>query len=308
MPICSCCGSVHFLRSMGARSTWRYFQCRGCGGVQLAPVPSEAELEEFYNLDYRVEVRRHLRQMTTVGSQMLDLLEAKTSGRKLLEIGCSYGGFLRLAKHRGWFCTGIEASRTAVAEAVGAGLEVYAGTVENNLCSLGSRRFDVIAIWHVVEHLPDARPVLRAVSSLLTAGGYLTLRTPNAESMGARLLGRRWEWFYAPEHVFLYTARGIHQLLEQCNLKIESISSQRGDAQTLFSQAITAIGSIAIGKLRRSLTEKGTERRKESLRLRALHRRVSSITDVLGKPIDTLLGLNGHNLRGSELVVLARKV
>jgi 2-polyprenyl-3-methyl-5-hydroxy-6-metoxy-1,4-benzoquinol methylase len=278
-----------------------------CGGVQLAPVPSEAELEEFYNMEYRVEVRRHLRQMTTIGSQMLDLLEAKTSGRELLEIGCSYGGFLRLAKHRGWFCTGIEASRTVAAEAATAGLEVYAGTVENNLCSLGSRRFDVIAMWHVIEHLPDARRVLRAVSGLLTAGGYLTLRTPNPESVGARLLGRRWEWFYAPEHVFLYSARGIQQLLEQFNLKIESISSQRGDAQTLFSQAITALGSVAIGKLRRSLKEKGTKQRKGSLRLHALHRRVSSIANVPGKPIDALLRLNGHNLRGSELVVLARR-
>lgn len=275
--------------------------------MQLTPVPSEAELEEFYNFEYLVEPKGHHRQMTMIGSRMLDLLEAKTSGRELLEIGCSYGGFLQVAKQRGWSCVGVEASQAAATEAGSAGLEVYAGTIENNLCSLGSRQFDVIAMWHVIEHLPDPRHALRAVSGLLKGGGYLTLRTPNAESMGARLLGRRWEWFYAPEHVFLYSARGIQRLLEQFNLKVEFISSQRGDAQTLFSQAITALGSLAISKLRQSFTETDTGQRKAAFRLRALHRSVSSIANVPGKPIDALLGLNGRNLRGSELVVLARK-
>jgi hypothetical protein len=184
---------------------------------------------------------------------------------------------------------------------------VYTGTIQNNLSPLGSRQFDVIAMWHVIEHLPDARHILRAVSGALTSGGYLTLRTPNAESMGARLFGRRWEWFYAPEHIFLYSARGIQRLLEQFNLKIEFISSQRGDAQTLFSQAITAVGSLAMGRLRQSLAQKDTGQRKAPLRLPTLHRSVASIANVPGKPIDALLGLNGHNLRGSELVVLARK-
>jgi 2-polyprenyl-3-methyl-5-hydroxy-6-metoxy-1,4-benzoquinol methylase len=292
---------------MGANYPWRYFQCGECGGVQLMPVPSEAELEEFYNFEYKVEAKRHLRQMTMVGSRMLDLLEAKASGRRLLEIGCAYGGFLQLAKRRGWSCVGIEASASAASEAANAGLEVYAGTVQSNLHSLGSRRFDVIAMWHVLEHLPDARHVLRSVSALLASGGYLTLRTPNAESMGARLLRRRWEWFYAPEHIFLYSARGIRQLLEQFNLKVESIASQRGDAQTLLSQAVTALGSFAIGKLRQGFVENGTGLHKKPVRLRTLHQRVSSIANVPGKPIDALLGLDGHNLRGSELVVLARK-
>ena len=68
--------------------------------MQLVPVPSKAELEGFYNFNSKVEAKRHLWQMGMKGSRMLDVLEAKTSGRELLEIGCSYGGFLRLARHR----------------------------------------------------------------------------------------------------------------------------------------------------------------------------------------------------------------
>jgi 2-polyprenyl-3-methyl-5-hydroxy-6-metoxy-1,4-benzoquinol methylase len=307
VPRCSCCGDVRFFRSIGANYPWRYLRCGGCGGVQLTPVPNEAQLQEFYNFQYAVEANGHLRQMMVIGSHMLDLLEPKTSGRELLEIGCSYGAFLRLAEQRGWSCVGVEASQTAAMEAGRSGLEVYAGTIENSFSYLGSRQFDVIAMWHVIEHLPHPRHVLSAISRLLRSGGYLTLRTPNAESVGARLFGRRWEWFYAPEHIFLYSARGIQQLLEQFDLKIEFISSQRGDAQTLFSQAITAVGSLAIGKLRQSFTRNDTERRRGPSRLKALHRNVSSIANVPGKPIDALLGLDGGNLHGSELVVLARK-
>jgi 2-polyprenyl-3-methyl-5-hydroxy-6-metoxy-1,4-benzoquinol methylase len=292
---------------MGANYPWRYFQCEECGGVQLTPVPSEAQLEEFYNFAYKVEPKRHARQMNTIGDRMLDLLESKTSGRRLLEIGCAYGGFLRLAKGRGWSCVGIEASASAAFEASSAGLEVYGGSAQSNLRSLGSRKFDVIAMWHVIEHFPDARQVLSSIAPLLTSGGYLTLRTPNAESMGARLLGRRWEWFYAPEHIFLYTARGIRRLLKEFDLELESISSQRGDAQTLLSQAVTAFGSLAIGKLRDGLGKTRSALEKRPAGLRGVHQRVSSIVNVFGSPIDALLGLNGNNLRGSELVVLARK-
>jgi 2-polyprenyl-3-methyl-5-hydroxy-6-metoxy-1,4-benzoquinol methylase len=292
---------------MGANYPWRYFRCQGCGGVQLEPVPSEAQLDEFYNLTYKVEAKRHLQQMTTLGGEMLDFLESKSPGRTLLEIGCSYGGFLRLAKSRGWTCVGIEASASAASEARMVGLEVYGGTVQSNLSSLGSRRFDVIAMWHVLEHFPDAHHVLRHVSGLLASGGYLMLRTPNAESMGARLLGRRWEWFYAPEHIFLYTARGLRHLLEQFDLKVESITSQRGDAQTLLSQAVSALGSFSIEKLRHGLGKTRNGLEKKSMRLRALHQGTSDIVNIAGRPIDALFGLNGHKLRGSELVVLARK-
>ena len=304
---CSCCGGSSLSRSIDANGPWRYFRCDDCGGVQLTPVPSEAQLADFYNFTYSVEAKRHLRQMTTVGGQMLDLLEAKTSGRTLLEIGCSYGGFLRLARNRGWTCVGIEASASAASEAAKAGLEVYGGTVQDNLASLASRKFDVIVMWHVLEHFPDAHQVLRHVAALLASGGYLMLRTPNAESAGARLLRRRWEWFYAPEHVFLYTARGIQRLLEQFGLNVESISSQRGDAQTLLSQSVSAFGSLAVGKLRHGLGKARNGLEKRPMRLRALHQGVSSIVNVAGRPLDALLGLNGNNLRGSELVVLARK-
>jgi 2-polyprenyl-3-methyl-5-hydroxy-6-metoxy-1,4-benzoquinol methylase len=306
-PVCSCCGNARFARIIGANDPWRYFVCEECGGVQLVPVPSELQLEEFYNFAYKVEANRHLRQMSTIGTRMLDVLEAKSSGRRLLEIGCSYGGFLRLAKSRGWSCAGIEASASAATEAAKVGVEVYAGTVQTNLSRLGSRKFDVIAMWHVLEHLPDVREVLRPVCELLESGGYLTLRTPNAECVGARLLCRRWEWFYAPEHIFLYTARGIQKLLKEFHLEVESISSQRGDAQTLLSQTISALGSFATGKLREGVGKTRTGLEKRPAGLRAIHRRMSSIANIPGRPIDALLGLNGSNLRGSELVVLARK-
>jgi 2-polyprenyl-3-methyl-5-hydroxy-6-metoxy-1,4-benzoquinol methylase len=304
---CSCCGDVRSLQSIVARVPWRYFRCEACGGVQLVPSPSETDLENFYNVEYKVDVRRHLRQMRTVGNRMLDVLEAKTIGRRLLEVGCSYGGFLQLGKQRGWSCVGIEASRAAAEQAASSGLDVYAGTVENNLPFLGSSKFDVIVMWHVIEHLPNVRHVLNSVSALLTDGGYLAIRTPNAESIGARLLGRRWEWFYAPEHVFLYSARGLEQLLRQFNLNVESISSQRGDAHTLLTQSITAIGSLVVGPLRQRPKQYGTSQVRRPSRLRTLHQRISSIADFAGRPMDALFGLNGNNLRGSELVVLARK-
>jgi 2-polyprenyl-3-methyl-5-hydroxy-6-metoxy-1,4-benzoquinol methylase len=291
------------LRNLGSKGAWHYFRCATCGGVQLFPIPSEAELGRFYNSEYEVDMTGHVRQMETIGNRMLDLLEGKTQGRRILEIGCSYGAFLRLARQRGWSCVGVEASNRAAARAQKEGLEVYAGTLERNRAELNGRKFDVIALWHVIEHVADARSLLDSLFCMLTDDGYLALRTPNAESAGAILLGLAWEWFHAPEHVFIYTAHGIQQLFRECNLQVETLLTQRGDAQTLLSQAVTAFGTVSIRKVRRN----GSAGQRTPSRLLTVHRKVSSVLNFAGRPIDELLGLNGDNLRGSELVILARK-
>lgn len=294
---------------MGARTGWTYFRCSTCGCVQLAPVPSKEALERFYNEEYKVLSEGHVRQMADMGSKSLRRLEIMTTGRRLLEIGCSYGAFLSLAGDRGWSCVGIEASREAATKAAEAA-EIYMGTVEDNIAHLSVNHFDVVVMWHVIEHLTNAPQVLSAIHKVLKQGGYFVLRTPNADSLGAQLLGDRWEWFHGPEHIHLYTARGITLLLNQCGFKVEQVVSQRGDALTLLSQAITACGSLVLGMLRKgsSLGVDG-ERSKRSHPncLHSLHHHLSLITDIIGRPVDSLLGLNGRNLLGSELMVVASK-
>jgi 2-polyprenyl-3-methyl-5-hydroxy-6-metoxy-1,4-benzoquinol methylase len=307
-PLCSCCGNDNAFSNIGARAGWSYFRCSACGDVQLAPVPSSEALERFYNHEYRVLLEGHIRQMTDLGRKSLQRLEAMTKGRRLLEIGCSYGAFLSLARERGWSCVGIEASREAATKAAQANSEVYAGTVEDNIALLAPNHFDVVVMWHVIEHLTNAPQVLRAIHPLLKQGGYLILRTPNADSLGAHLLGRWWEWFHGPEHIHLYTARGIELLFNQCGFRVDDVSSRRGDALTLISQAVTACGAFVIGRLKTagsSLTRTG--KRDQFGYLYSLHRRLSSLTDLVGRPVDSLLGLNGRNLRGSELLVVGSK-
>lgn len=303
---CSCCGNKFTLRNTGSKGAWHYFRCGACGGVQLFPIPSEAELGRFYNSEYEVDMPGHTRQMESIGKRMLDLLEAKTQGRRLLEIGCSYGAFLRLAGQRGWSCVGVEASDQAAARAQKEGLEVYAGTLERNRSQFSCRKFDVIALWHVIEHVADARSLLGCLFCMLTDDGYVALRTPNAESAGAIMLGLGWEWFHGPEHVFIYTGRGLQQLFREFNLQVETLLTQRGDAQTLLSQAVTAFGRFSVHKLWRNVSGHSSGQR-TPYRLLTVHRKVSSVLNLAGRPIDELLGLNGDNLRGSELVILARK-
>ena len=305
---CACCGGSKLLTLGRSYGRWRYVKCKSCETFQLHPRPTAAELDKFYNSEYQVDSERHFRQMSAIGNELLDLLESKVKGRELLEIGCSYGGFLRAAQLRNWSCVGVEISREAANVASQAGLNVSVGTLEQNWGHLCGANFDAVVLWHVIEHLPNWRAVLGSVAKLLKSGGCLALRTPNAASLGAWCLGSGWEWFHAPDHLQIFSPRALERILEELGFKIEFVGTQRGDANTLVSQVMTALASRALRAWRRVPSKFEYRANSSSPRLRRWHYHACRVLNSLGRPVDSLLGVNGGTMRGSELLAMARRV
>src|SRR5208283_5040360 len=93
------------------------------------------------------------------------------------------------------------------------GFDVIQGTVENGKFLNGY--FDLVTMTHVIEHLPTPVATLKEISRILKPGGFLFIRTPNAESL-PRLVTEK-KWFEDHDHLFFFGNRSLNSLLNKCN-------------------------------------------------------------------------------------------
>jgi len=149
----------------------------------------------------------------------------KTDG-KLIEIGPASGGFSLLAKDAGFEVTAIEMNHLCCSflEKV-VGVSVIESTDE--LASLESADpADVIALWHVIEHLRAPWDLIRIAASKLRPGGILVLAAPNPRSLQFRLLGPRWVHIDAPRHVMLPSPEFIARVAEEHGLQVALLTTR----------------------------------------------------------------------------------
>ncbi len=263
-PTCLLCGSqvTHKLweskdklfRCAGRFSHWR---CDSCGIVLLHPTPSEEELSGYYP-DYLTTVqmddsfRQRLKRMVAedwygyapassplswvlrgVFRKLLTLplmpllshLPRKKEQGRVLDIGCGSGGYLAFLSTLGWDCHGVEPganSRAYARETLG--LTMYAGPLE--ACRFPDAFFDVVTMWHVIEHLPDPWASLREIRRILKPDGVFLLSTPNVQSLEAWLFGRSWYALDPPRHLYLLTPRTVRWLLERSGFVITAMRSE----------------------------------------------------------------------------------
>jgi SAM-dependent methyltransferase len=141
----------------------------------------------------RREARIRLRWMAFHGAR---------SGR-LLEVGVARGDFLAEARRAGFDPLGIEPEPGAAEIARRrSGVEVLVGWAEE--VELPSKAFDVVCLWHVLEHIPRPRPVLEALRDSLRPGGLLFCEVPNAGGAMAVAEGDRWAYLDPGHHVGFY--------------------------------------------------------------------------------------------------------
>ncbi len=218
MPIsgqCPQCGGdsryrfeVGDLNRQRSAMQFRYDECGACGLIfQPAPPP---DLGAYYLSDYYLDLTvASVQQAADAERDKIDIvLRHKTSGR-LLEIGASRGVFALLAKKAGFAVEVIEMdSRCCAFINEQLGISAVAG--DDPAALLRDRApYDVIALWHAIEHLRDPWPLLDRAAALLAPNGLLVVGTPNPKSLQFRLLGAAWPHVDAPRHTCLIPARTL---------------------------------------------------------------------------------------------------
>ncbi len=197
-------------------------RCSSCGHRQTEPMPADAVLESAYagaaSDDYVEEESGQRetarRALTRIERHLVaDPSNGGPRKRRLLDLGCWVGFLLAEAGERGWEAVGVEPSEFASAYARDRlGLDVRTGELLSSPLPLG--HYDAIVMGDVIEHLPRPDEALVRLAALLRPGGVAWMALPDAGSLVARGLGKRW-WSVIPTHVQFFTRGSIRTLLER---------------------------------------------------------------------------------------------
>ena len=212
---CSYCGAdareifvAKDLNQMLSGEEFEYFRCRSCALIFLAPIPEN--LGAYYVPSYsayRIPSMDDLSERAETERYKLAIIRRLRDTGRLLEIGPGFGAFAHLAKQGGFEVEAVEMDERCSEFLKGTlGIRtVVTDRVSSAVPQLG--RYDVVTLWHVLEHLPDAWESLRALASRLDEGGFLVITTPNPDSVQFSVFGRYWTHLDAPRHVQLIPSK-----------------------------------------------------------------------------------------------------
>lgn len=181
--------------------------------------------EIFYPADYYGRMKRYPFFLEKILNgfviQRARLLgdEAKKAKGAVLDIGCGQGLFLKQFADRGWRTVGIEVSSAAAFHAREVqGLDVLVG--ERATHELADDSFDIICLWHVLEHTQQPKFLLSEARRILKNDGKLLLSVPNFSSLEARLGNQGWFHLDVPRHVTHFTQQGLQSTLDDTGWEI----------------------------------------------------------------------------------------
>jgi len=137
---------------------------------------------------------------------------------KILDIGAGTGDFLLECKNQNWDILGIEPNDKAKGIALGKGIK-FGDTIEK----LESNSFDVITMWHVLEHVPDVEHQVSELKRLLKPSGTIIIAVPNFKSYDANHYKEFWAAYDVPRHLWHFSKTAIEKLFDKQNMNLEDI-------------------------------------------------------------------------------------
>lgn len=143
----------------------------------------------------------------------------------LLDIGAGTGDFLLSAKQNGWKTIGVEPSQKAKGIAISKGI-----TFSESTQDLESKSFDVITMWHVLEHVPDLEIQIQELKRLVRPNGTIIIAVPNFKSYDANYYGKFWAAYDVPIHFWHFSKTAIQILFEKENIKLEKVLPMKFDS------------------------------------------------------------------------------
>jgi 2-polyprenyl-3-methyl-5-hydroxy-6-metoxy-1,4-benzoquinol methylase len=199
------------------------------------PQPSLVNLGKYYeSVDYisHTDSKRSLFEKayhfvkSIALKNKLDLINSLQPNKgRILDIGAGTGDFLSVAKQNGWQTIGLEPSDKAKAIAVKKEVAFVEQTLE-----LENQSFDVITMWHVLEHVPDLDNQIKELKRLLKPNGSLIIAVPNFKSFDAKHYGAFWAAYDVPIHFWHFSKKAIKMLFEKEGLQLEKVLPMKFDS------------------------------------------------------------------------------
>jgi 2-polyprenyl-3-methyl-5-hydroxy-6-metoxy-1,4-benzoquinol methylase len=199
---------------------WRVYRCGGCGLGFLDPRPDADELSALYRSDYfqshydaglkadSPEMKRRLSQET----HRIRFFRGRKRQGRLLDIGCGMGYFLLACRRRGYQVEGMDISADSAAYVRSElGIPVAVGVIDQ--IDYPAASFDVITMWHFLEHAREPAEYLKKARQWLKPDGILVVDVPNYRGTDAQKQWDHWTGWSLPYHFYHFTPETLERFL-----------------------------------------------------------------------------------------------
>ena len=208
------------------------------GFLYTDPKPNNLDLKAYYpntgyishnnQLSSFVDVMYHVVRYFSLKKKIRLLSPFKGKSGKLLDVGAGTGHFIRSVNLAGWDATGIEPNSSArkIANSKGNPL-----VFDNDALSHFSEcSFDVITLWHVLEHLPDLLESIDVFRKLLKPNGHIVVAVPNYKSYDSSYFKSFWAAYDVPRHLWHFSQDSIVKVFSKFQMSLESIHPMKMDS------------------------------------------------------------------------------
>ncbi|MFA5574746.1 MAG: class I SAM-dependent methyltransferase [Brumimicrobium sp.] len=239
-PVCQNTAFKKFLKARDytvSKEKFDIVECINCGFHFTNPIPDKEKIGNYYKSEKYIS---HSSSKKGLINYLYNVVRNKTlknkvkwikhevAGRNLLDIGSGTGHFLKETKENGFNSLGIEPSQDAREFAHSE--NGVRSVPQEELYKIEKNSFDVITMWHVLEHIYDLQKDLRIVNKILHPSGKLFIAVPNMNSFDARFYKKYWAAYDVPRHLYHFKQINLSRLMLDYGFKLKKVIPMKYDA------------------------------------------------------------------------------
>lgn len=254
---CNICGLNNTEIFQEAEPPFKVVKCKNCGLVYTNPQPDRKLIDEHYQEKYYKEwIEKQMEKRIPMWKKRLKALNKYKKKGRLLDVGSGIGTFLKLARKEGFKVCGTEISEFASKYVKNnLKIDIFRGDLEE--AHFPHESFDVVTMWHTLEHLPNPKATLEEIHRILKKGGLLVVAVPNLNNFTTQILyllakGKKLMLFsnQAKEwHLYHFSCQTLSYILKKTGFEIIKIDMDL--AQIVFTKKIVDYLTILIHFLTR---------------------------------------------------------
>jgi len=222
---------------MITKEEFKIVECNSCGFHFTNPIPAPDKIGEYYKSEDYISHSSNKKGVinflynTVRGitlKQKVKWIRNETNGKHLLDIGSGTGHFLKAVNNGGFSGMGLEPDSDA--RAFAHKNNHVRSSSQEELYTIEKESFDVVTMWHVLEHVYDLRKDLKRIEEVLKSNGKLFIAVPNMNSYDARFYKEFWAAYDVPRHLYHFTEKDISRLLSEFGFDLKKVIPMKYDS------------------------------------------------------------------------------
>lgn len=219
-----------------SQDSFAIVQCENCGFKFTNPRPDQENIGRYYESEDYIShsnttkgvISKAYKVVRSIAvKDKVELVNNLAKKGRILDYGCGTGYFLSACQKNGWEVNGFEPNELANKQAT----ETLGKTVENSsLDKFQPESFEIITMWHVLEHIHTLNETFQKLLSLLKPGGVVLVAVPNADSLDAQKYRENWAAYDVPRHLYHFNQATMKRFLKKHKLDLIDVKPMKYDA------------------------------------------------------------------------------